>query len=64
MTKSEMIDLVINEFIKDKDLIKKNLVQAMDTITLVKEENGCRVSLVMKWEVLKNGKNSALQRQE
>lgn len=58
MTKSEMIDLVINEFIKDKDLIKKNLVQAMDTITLVKEENGCRVSLVMKWEVLKNVKDS------
>ena len=58
MTKSEMIDLVINEFIKDKDLIKKNLVQAMDTISLVKEENGCRVSLIMKWEVLKNDKNS------
>lgn len=58
MTKSEMIDLVINEFIKDKDLIKKNLVQAMDTISLVKEENGCKVSLIMKWEVLKNDKNS------
>lgn len=58
MNKSEMIDLVINEFIKDKDLIKKNLVQAMDTITLVKEENGCKVSLIMKWEVLKNDKNS------
>lgn len=58
MTKSEIIDLVINEFIKDKDLIKENLVQAMDTISLVKEENGCRVSLIMKWEVLKNDKNS------
>ena len=58
MTKSEMIDLVINEFIKDKDLIKKNLVQAMDTVMLVKEENGCKVSLIMKWEVLKNDKNS------
>lgn len=58
MTKSEMIDLVINEFIKDKDLIKKNLVQAMDTVTLAKEENGCKVSLIMKWEVLKNDKNS------
>lgn len=62
MTKSEMIDLVINEFIKDKDLIKKNLMQAMDTISLVKEENGCKVSLVMKWEVLKNGENSMLQK--
>lgn len=58
MTKSEMIDLVINEFIKDKDLIKKNLVQAMDTVMLAKEENGCKVSLIMKWEVLKNDKNS------
>lgn len=58
MTKSEMIDLVINEFIKDKDLIKKNLMQAMDTISLVNEEDGCRVSLVMKWEVLKNVKDS------
>lgn len=62
MTKSEMIDLVINEFIKDKDLIKKNLVQAMDTVMLVKEENGCKVSLIMKWEVLKNGENSMLQK--
>lgn len=58
MAKSEMIDLVINEFIKDKYLIKKNLMQAMDTISLVNENDGCRVSLVMKWEVLKNDKNS------
>lgn len=58
MTKSEMIDFVINEFIKDKDLIKKNLMQVMDTISLVNEKDGCRVSLVMKWEVLKNDKNS------
>ena len=58
MTKSEMIDLVINEFIKDKDLIKKNLMQVMDTVMLAKEENGCKVSLIMKWEVLKNDKNS------
>lgn len=58
MAKSEMIDLVINEFIKDKDLIKKNLMQAMDTISLVNENDGCRVSLVMEWEVLKNDKNS------
>lgn len=49
MTKSEMIDLVINEFVKDKDLIKKNLMQAMDTISLVNEKDGCRVSLAMKW---------------
>ena len=58
MTKSEMIDFVINEFIKDKELIKKNLMQAMDTISLVNEKDGCRVSLVMKWEVLKNDKDS------
>lgn len=58
MTKSEMIDFVINEFIKDKNLIKKNLMQVMDTISLVNEKDGCRVSLVMKWEVLKNDKNS------
>lgn len=62
MTKSEMIDLVINEFIKDKDLIKKNLMQAMDTISLVNEKDGCKVSLIMKWEVLKNGENSMLQK--
>ena len=58
MTKSEMIDLIINEFVKDKDLIKKNLMRVMDTISLVNEKDGCRVSLVMKWEVLKNDKNS------
>ena len=58
MTKSEMIDLVINEFIKYKDLIKNNLMQAMDTISLVNEKDGCKVSLIMKWEVLKNDKNS------
>lgn len=58
MTKSKMIDLVINEFIKDKDLIKNNLMQAMDTISLTSEKDGCKVSLIMKWEVLKNDKNS------
>lgn len=62
MTKSEMIDLVINEFIKDKDLIKNNLMQAMDTISLVNEKDDCKVSLIMKWEVLKNGENSMLQK--
>ena len=62
MTKSEMIDLVINEFVKYKDLIKNNLMQAMDTISLVNEKDGCKVSLIMKWEVLKNGENSMLQK--
>lgn len=55
MKKSEMIELVINEFIKDKDIIKKNLVSVMDTITLVKEEKGAKVTLIMKWEVESNG---------
>lgn len=52
MRKSEMIDLIIEEFIKDKELIKQNLMIAADNIYLEKIDNNCRISILMKWETI------------
>lgn len=54
MKKSEMIELVINEFIKDKDIIKRNLLEVMDEVKLEKKVDNCKVTLSLKWEVKNN----------
>lgn len=50
MKKSEIIDEVIEEFVKDKDLIKRNLIEAMETISLTKKKDGYRFTLILKYE--------------
>lgn len=51
MKKSELIDKLIEEFVKEKDLIKRNLVEALDVVSL-SCKNGCsKVTITIKWEV-------------
>lgn len=50
MKKSEIVDLVIEEFVKDKELIKQNMIQAMDTIVMEKKCDGYKFTLICKYE--------------
>ena len=48
MKKSELIDKLFNEFVEDKDLIKKNLMQVMDIVMLEAKNEDMSVLMTIK----------------
>lgn len=48
--KSELIDKLFNEFEKDKEAIKKNLLQFIDIIHLNTEDEYAKIELIVKYE--------------
>lgn len=47
--KSELYELLINEFEKDKDVIKDNLIKAMDVIQLEASDKFGKMELTIKY---------------
>ena len=48
--KKELIDTLYKEFEKDKELIKKNLMQYMDSVYLETSDEYGKVTLLIKYE--------------
>ena len=48
--KKELIDKLFNEFEKDKDTIKQNLLMALDTIVLESSNEYGKLTLTIKYE--------------
>ena len=47
MKKSELIDKLFNEFDKDKKVIKKNLLEVMNTVILEAKDKEMSISMVI-----------------
>ena len=54
--KEELINKLFEEFEKDKDIIKLNLLKVMDTIMLETENEFGKLSLIIKYERKENNK--------
>lgn len=55
--KQELIKKLFDEFEKDKEVIKNNLLQAMDTVMLETKDKYGKITMTIKYE--REGKNDA-----
>lgn len=58
MTRKELIDKLIDEFEKDKEVIKQNMLLAMDTIYLETKDNFEKITLQIKIERIEDNENT------
>ncbi len=57
MTKEELIDKLFNEFEKDKELIKKNLILALNNVCLECSDKNLKIKMNIKIEREKENEN-------
>lgn len=48
--KQELIEKIFDEFEKDKELIKRNLLEAMDVIMLETKDKYGKITITVKYE--------------